>query len=303
MKPPRRLGAADSLDRLAGACAILARHAVAAAAAAAFRAHILAGAGRPSRRLIARVRPCRTDDLARRFRRAAARKSGAARCLRASQAQKKIRPAEAGRKSRPALGRNDRHDAERVRIDDQDLVAHDDVSVGAILRDDLHEYGREDVETHVPRHHRVHGDREVHVVDARTRLFRDDLVDLGLLLGRELDRSAACGRAGLALLLSLGLRPAFGALLLGSPHALAGLGALLLGGALLLDRAHALAGLGALLLGALFLVLGHAWLRALLLGGSALLASALLLSGSALLASALLLGGSALLTRALTHLA
>ena len=40
---------------------------------------------------------------------------------------KKIRPAGRAESSDPASNRNDRHDAERVRIDDHDLVANDDV--------------------------------------------------------------------------------------------------------------------------------------------------------------------------------
>src|SRR5438132_6780076 len=89
----------------------------------------------------------------------------------------------------PASDRNDRHDAERFRVDDQDLVPDDDELVSAILRDDLHEHGRQYHEPDVPRNHGSDRDREVHGVDARTRLLHDDVADLGPLLRRELNRA------------------------------------------------------------------------------------------------------------------
>ncbi len=48
----------------------------------------------------------------------------------------------------PASNRNDRHDAERPRIDDHDLLANDDVLVPAVLRNDRHELAREREQTH-----------------------------------------------------------------------------------------------------------------------------------------------------------
>src|SRR6266516_1242575 len=230
--------------------------------------------------------------------------------------------------SNPASNRNDRHDAERVRIDDRDLLANDDVLVLAVLRNDRHELGREREQTHVTRYHRVDADREVGILHARARLLNDDVVSLGFLRLRELDRSrgrARRGGTGLSLLLGLGLRPTLSTLLLGSPHALTSFGALLLRGPHALAAVDALLLCRALLLGSPFFALGHARLLAFLdlsacrlLAGltlhafllGALLAPlghaglpALLLGGGALLVRALLLGGGALLARALTHVA
>src|SRR6266568_298090 len=212
--------------------------------------------------------------------------------------------------SSPALGRNDRHDLERIRVDDQDLVADDDELEAAKLRNDLHDFGRQRYQPDVPRNHGSDRDREVHAVDARTRLLHDDAVDLRPLLLRELNRGRRRARSrpgGRTLAGALGLSLRARLLLAGGR--LTGLSAALLLGhagllALLrlralrllasLGRALGLA-LGALLLGALLLALGHAGLGALLLG-------ALL---RAFLFGALLLGGSTLLSRtlALAHLA
>src|SRR6266516_2070023 len=159
--------------------------------------------------------------------------------------------------SNPASNRNDRHDAERVRIDDRDLLANDDVLVLAVLRNDRHELGREREQTHVTRYHRVDADREVGILHARARLLNDNVVGLGFLRLRELDRSrgrARRGGAGSSLL--LGLRPTLSTLLLGGPHALTGFGALLLG------VPHALTGFAALLTRALTARVARAGSRA-----------------------------------------
>src|ERR1700680_3704892 len=98
----------------------------------------------------------------------------------------------------PASDRNDRHDAERVRVDDQDLVPDDDEPVAAILRHDLHKLGRQRYQLDVPRNHGSDREREVHILHTRTRLLHDDIVDLGLLTLRELNRPAG-GRTLLGL--------------------------------------------------------------------------------------------------------
>src|SRR5262245_176916 len=103
----------------------------------------------------------------------------------------------------PWLDRKDRHNV-MIAVDDDDLIAHDEVEVSTPFRMDLYEHRRHFDHAHAGRHDRADAQGEVDVVDARRiAAGQHRLPDLGALLGRQVDRAAAA-----AALLSLAARRA-----------------------------------------------------------------------------------------------
>src|SRR6266566_2953209 len=126
--------------------------------------------------------------------------------------------------SSSASGRNDRHDPQRTRLDDHDLVAHDDVVVAAILRDDLHHGLGKPHDVDGSRNRRADAEREIDVVYPRRAVADDSLADLGALLAGELNRTAASAST-----LGATARPATSTFLLGALLPLGSLPTFLLG--------------------------------------------------------------------------
>src|SRR6478609_2230214 len=93
--------------------------------------------------------------------------------------------------TRDVLRFEDGDDLVRSRIDDEDLVADQDVVVASPLRIDHEHFRWEWMETHALRHpgsypHRHVDMRRLHLV------LPDDGVDLGALLGRKIRRTSRC---------------------------------------------------------------------------------------------------------------
>src|SRR6266550_7440428 len=92
--------------------------------------------------------------------------------------------------NRQILDLENRHNLERVRIDDQDLLPDDDELKSSPFRIDRDHSLRQHVDAHVARNAGADRDREIDVGDRRNMLVPDHGCDLGALLGRELCRSA-----------------------------------------------------------------------------------------------------------------
>ena len=107
--------------------------------------------------------------------------------------------------TRDVLRFEDGDDLMRSRIDDEDLVADQDVAVASPLGIDYEHFRRQRIETHALRHPGSHPHR--HVEMRRLHLVLPyDGVDLGALLGRKICRTSRCAlTCGGAILLGGGL--------------------------------------------------------------------------------------------------
>lgn len=77
---------------------------------------------------------------------------------------------------------DDRHDFEAIRIDDQDVVADDDIIVAFILRHDLNDIFRKNFPMHIARHNGADGHVEVHIRRQPSRtVVTDDGLDFTAL--------------------------------------------------------------------------------------------------------------------------
>src|SRR4029077_20273558 len=105
----------------------------------------------------------------------------------------------AGRK----LGRQDGDDLHRVRIDDQQLIADQDVIKAAVFGHDPHHLGRQHRDVNVSRYSRADAHREARAIDPRhVAIADDDVLDLDALVLGELDGCSTrpAGRDAAALL-------------------------------------------------------------------------------------------------------
>src|SRR6202035_1264370 len=90
------------------------------------------------------------------------------------------------------LRRQDGDDLQRVRIDDQELIADQDIFEATVFRNDGHDLWRQHRDVNGPGNGHSDADVEVRMVDTRdVAIADDDAPDLGPLVLRELDRSAA----------------------------------------------------------------------------------------------------------------
>src|SRR6202044_1681372 len=117
------------------------------------------------------------------------------------------------------LRRQDGDDLQRFRIDDQELIADHDILEAAVFRNDGHDLGRQYRDVNGPGNGHADADVEVRMVDTRdVAIADDDTPDLGALVLRELDRSAARTAAGAVLLrLALCLAAILGMILVLAP--------------------------------------------------------------------------------------
>src|ERR1700676_5644132 len=100
-----------------------------------------------------------------------------------------------------ALRRQDGDDFQRVRIDDQKLIADQDILEATVFRNDGDDLGRQYRDVNVSRYSRADAHGEARTIDPRhIAIADDDVLDLGALVLRELNRSAAGTAAGAALL-------------------------------------------------------------------------------------------------------
>src|SRR5580698_8150648 len=72
------------------------------------------------------------------------------------------------------LDRQDVDDLKRIRVDDQELIADDDVVKAAIFRNDCHNVDRQYLEMDAARNGSADRDVEVDVVDSRNVTVLDD---------------------------------------------------------------------------------------------------------------------------------
>ena len=171
------------------------------------------------------------------------------------------------------LGRDDRNDFKRVRINDHDLVLDEEVIEAAVLRHDPHDFLGQHRVMDAMRNSRPNVYVEVHVAAKPwTVLAPNDRLDLRALVLRQLHRSTASAA-------------------LADSHA---------GPAVLLGRVAFVGGAAALLLRTL--EVSALFLRALGIGAVLLLSALLVLLQSALLLSALLFLPALFLLRAAAHL-
>src|SRR3954452_14127119 len=106
----------------------------------------------------------------------------------AGAAQKRRRPE--GRLPGVSMRRSDvehRHDAQRARLDHDDLVTRDEVHVAAPFRLDLDDRGRERGDAYGPRHGNADPEIEVDMLDPRRARGQHFLPYRRLLLGGERD--------------------------------------------------------------------------------------------------------------------
>src|ERR1700693_1842335 len=101
------------------------------------------------------------------------------------------------------LRRQDGDDFPRVRINDQELIADQNILEATVFRNDGHDLGRQYRDVNVSRYSRADAHGEVRTIDPRHIAIADnDVLDLGALVLRELNRSAT-GMAASAVLLRL----------------------------------------------------------------------------------------------------